>query len=120
MKMDLVVIGLSVVDWIGLAQDRYRWRALVNSETGKLPSGCTTCNLSSSPQLNIASLLMSLFVRLFVYLLVSQDVVHRPCNSEPYTPSSESFKFYFIGTAQYEMTRMFTPEGNCFVSKLFT
>jgi hypothetical protein len=30
-KMDLSVIGLSVVDWIGLAQDRYRWRALVNS-----------------------------------------------------------------------------------------
>jgi hypothetical protein len=24
-------IGLSVVDWIGLTQDRYRWRALVNS-----------------------------------------------------------------------------------------
>jgi hypothetical protein len=23
-------IGLNVVDWIGLAQDRYRWRALVN------------------------------------------------------------------------------------------
>jgi hypothetical protein len=30
-NMDLVEIGLSVVDWIGLAQDRYRWRALVNS-----------------------------------------------------------------------------------------
>jgi hypothetical protein len=30
-KMDLVEIGLNVVDWIGLAQDRYRWRALVNS-----------------------------------------------------------------------------------------
>jgi hypothetical protein len=29
-KMDLLVIGLNVVDWIGLAQDRYRWRALVN------------------------------------------------------------------------------------------
>jgi hypothetical protein len=29
-KMDLLKIGLSVVDWIGLAQDRYRWRALVN------------------------------------------------------------------------------------------
>jgi hypothetical protein len=29
-KMDLFEIGLSVVDWIGLAQDRYRWRALVN------------------------------------------------------------------------------------------
>jgi hypothetical protein len=24
-------IGMSVVDWIGLTQDRYRWRALVNS-----------------------------------------------------------------------------------------
>jgi hypothetical protein len=30
-KMDLLGMGLSVVDWIGLAQDRYRRRALVNS-----------------------------------------------------------------------------------------
>jgi hypothetical protein len=30
-KMDLLEIGLIVVDWIGLAKDRYRWRALVNS-----------------------------------------------------------------------------------------
>jgi hypothetical protein len=30
-KMDLLERGLNVVDWIGLAQDRYRWRALVNS-----------------------------------------------------------------------------------------
>jgi hypothetical protein len=30
-KMDLLEIGLSVVDWIGLAQGRYRWKALVNS-----------------------------------------------------------------------------------------
>jgi hypothetical protein len=30
-KRDLLEIGLSVVDWIGMAQDRYRWRALVNS-----------------------------------------------------------------------------------------
>jgi hypothetical protein len=30
-KMDLLEIGSNVVDWIGLAQDRYRWRALVNS-----------------------------------------------------------------------------------------
>jgi hypothetical protein len=29
--MDLLEIGLNVVDWIGLAQDRYRWSALVNS-----------------------------------------------------------------------------------------
>jgi hypothetical protein len=30
-KMDLLEIGLNVVNWIGLAQDRYRWRVLVNS-----------------------------------------------------------------------------------------
>jgi hypothetical protein len=30
-KMDLVEIGWGDVDWIGLAQDRDRWRALVNS-----------------------------------------------------------------------------------------
>jgi hypothetical protein len=30
-KMDLLGVGVSIVDWIGLAQDRYRWRALVNS-----------------------------------------------------------------------------------------
>jgi hypothetical protein len=30
-KMDLLEIGLNVVDWIGLAQDTYRCRALVNS-----------------------------------------------------------------------------------------
>jgi hypothetical protein len=30
-KMNLLEIGLSVVDWNGLAQDRYRWRAVVNS-----------------------------------------------------------------------------------------
>jgi hypothetical protein len=30
-KMDLLETGLNVVDWIDLAQDRYRRRALVNS-----------------------------------------------------------------------------------------
>jgi hypothetical protein len=30
-KMELLEIGVNVVDWIGLAQDRYRWRTLVNS-----------------------------------------------------------------------------------------
>jgi hypothetical protein len=29
-KMYLLEIGVNVVGWIGLAQDRYRWRALVN------------------------------------------------------------------------------------------
>jgi hypothetical protein len=30
-RMDLVDVGCGDVDWIGLAQDRDRWRALVNS-----------------------------------------------------------------------------------------
>jgi hypothetical protein len=29
-KMDLLERGLSVVDWIGLAQDTDKWRAFVN------------------------------------------------------------------------------------------
>jgi hypothetical protein len=31
-RMDLVEVGWGDMDWIGLAQDRDRWRALVNSE----------------------------------------------------------------------------------------
>jgi hypothetical protein len=31
-KMDLVEVGWGDVDWIDLAQDRDRWRALMNSE----------------------------------------------------------------------------------------
>jgi hypothetical protein len=30
-RMDLEEVGWGDVDWIGLAQDRNRWRALVNS-----------------------------------------------------------------------------------------
>jgi hypothetical protein len=29
-KMDLVEVGWGRVDWIGLTQDRYKWRALLN------------------------------------------------------------------------------------------
>jgi hypothetical protein len=51
------------VDWIGLARDRNRWRALVNSvlnlrvpwNTGKLSSSLTTGGLSSSVQLHRGS-----------------------------------------------------------------
>jgi hypothetical protein len=51
------------VDWIGLAQDRNRWKALVNlvlnfwvpGNAGKLSSGLTTSGLSSSAQLHTVS-----------------------------------------------------------------
>jgi hypothetical protein len=57
--MDLVEVGWGDVDWIGLAQDRDRWRALVNSvlnlrvpyNVGKLRSVLTTRDLSSSARL---------------------------------------------------------------------
>jgi hypothetical protein len=40
-KMDLLEIRLNVVDWIVLAQDRYRWRALVNSVMNlRVPQKC--------------------------------------------------------------------------------
>jgi hypothetical protein len=61
-KMDLLEIGLSVVDWIGLAQDRYRYSSckLSNEPSGsikcwELPNGCTTCGLSSGTQLDRVS-----------------------------------------------------------------
>jgi hypothetical protein len=46
-KTDLLEIGFSVVDWIGLAEDRYRWRALVNSVMN-LRVASDTVKLSSS------------------------------------------------------------------------
>jgi hypothetical protein len=62
-RMDLVEVGWGDVDWIGLAQEMNRWRALVNSvlnlrvprNAGKLSSGLTTGSLSSSVQLHIVS-----------------------------------------------------------------
>jgi hypothetical protein len=73
-------VGWGDVDWIGLAQDRNRWRALVNSvlnlrapcNAGKLSSGLTCSGLSSSAQLHRVSYLFSGVT--FVVLLKSTDV----------------------------------------------
>jgi hypothetical protein len=62
-RMDLVEVGWGDVDWIGLAQNRDRWRALVNPvlnlrvprNAGKLSSVQTTRHLSSSVQLHRVS-----------------------------------------------------------------
>jgi hypothetical protein len=56
-------VGWGEVDWIGLTQDRNRWRAVVNSvlnlwvpcNSGKLSGGLTSSVLSSSAQLHRAS-----------------------------------------------------------------
>jgi hypothetical protein len=48
--MDLGDVGWGDVDWIGLAKDRNRWRALV-----KLSSGLTSSGLSIIVQLHIVS-----------------------------------------------------------------
>jgi hypothetical protein len=61
--MDLGEVGWGDVNWIGLAQDRNRWRALVNSvlnlrvprSAGKLSSGLTSSGLSISVQLHRVS-----------------------------------------------------------------
>jgi hypothetical protein len=59
-RMDLGEVGWGEVDWIGLAKDRNRRRALVNSvlnlrvplNAGKLLGGLTSSGFSSSAQLH--------------------------------------------------------------------
>jgi hypothetical protein len=61
--MDLGEVGWSDVDWIGLAKDRNRRRALVNSvlnlwvprNVGKLSSGLASSGLLGSVQLHRVS-----------------------------------------------------------------
>jgi hypothetical protein len=71
-RMNLGEVGWGDVDWIGLAQDRNKWRALVNSvlnlrvpwSAGKLSSGLASTCLSSSVQLHKISLISYL---LFIF-----------------------------------------------------
>jgi hypothetical protein len=59
--MDLLEIGWGGVDWIGLGQDRDKWRALVKAvmnlpqNAGKLSSGYKICGPSSSSQFHRVS-----------------------------------------------------------------
>jgi hypothetical protein len=65
-RMDIGEVGWGTVDWIGVAQNRNRWRALVNSVMNfwvpyniklniKLLSGLITGDHSSSAQLHRVS-----------------------------------------------------------------
>jgi hypothetical protein len=58
-RMDFREVGWGDVDWIGLAKDRNRWRALENSvlnlRVRKLLSGLTSSGLSSSVQFHRVS-----------------------------------------------------------------
>jgi hypothetical protein len=67
-RMDLGEVGWGDVDWIGLAKERNRWRALVNwvlnlqvpLNAGELSSGLTSSGLSSSAQLHRVSYILYL------------------------------------------------------------
>jgi hypothetical protein len=62
-KIDLLRIGWDGVDWIGLTQDRDKWRAPVNAvvnlrvplTAGKLSNGYIIGDLSSSSQFHRVS-----------------------------------------------------------------
>jgi hypothetical protein len=54
-KLDLAEIGWGGVDWIGLAQDRDKWRSLVNSVMNLRVASCAG-KLSSGAQLHRVSL----------------------------------------------------------------
>jgi hypothetical protein len=73
-RMELGEVGRGDMDWIGLAKDRNRWRALVNSvlnlrfplNAGKLSSGLTSSGLSISVQLHIVTRIYVIHLRMAV------------------------------------------------------
>jgi hypothetical protein len=92
-RMDLGEVGWGDVDWIGLAQDRNRWRAFVNSvlnlwvpwNAGKLSSGLTSSGLSGSAQLHRVSLSFCL-LRIFRRQWMQLDVLLSAYFSWHYIP----------------------------------
>jgi hypothetical protein len=83
-----IILGWGDVDWIDLAQDRNRWRALVNSvlnprvpwNAGKLSSGLTSSGLSISVQLHILSLSLNQWSYIYdmVHFSLEAQVYHQP------------------------------------------
>jgi hypothetical protein len=55
-KMDHAEVGWGGVDWVGLAEDRDKWRGHLNAvmnlrvHAGNFSGGCTTCGLSTTAQ----------------------------------------------------------------------
>jgi hypothetical protein len=107
-KMDLGEVGWGDVNWIGLAQDRNRWRAVVNSvlnllvlwNAGKLSSGLTSSGLSSSVQLHrVIFLPLSVASCCASIQLVPYDAVNR------YKVSIRKLPFLF----SFSLTTCFGP-----------
>jgi hypothetical protein len=73
-KMDLLEIGWGGVEWIGLGQDRDKWRALVKAvmnlpqNAGKLSSGYVIGGLSSSSQFRRVSCFLMYYLLPYVLL----------------------------------------------------
>jgi hypothetical protein len=94
-RMDLGEVGWGGVDWIGLAEDRNRWGALVKlvlNLRGKLSSG-----LSSSAQLlksyvkNLSDIHLQSQLRNFIDVIISLCIT--TCFG-PYGPSSGEYNYY--------------------------
>jgi hypothetical protein len=79
-KLDLLVIGWGGVEWIGLAQDRDKWRALMNAvmnlrvplNAGKLSSGYIIGGFSSSSQfhrVNICSFVHQCNIHFLLFIV---------------------------------------------------
>jgi hypothetical protein len=80
-KMDLVGTGLGEFGWIGLAHYRYSWSDIVNDlmnlrvpqNDRKLPSGCTTCGISSGTQLHRVNGIYIIFIYDLRYVVGQYD-----------------------------------------------